>query len=404
LGALNSRMSVNAASSNGEMVIAPVTNRGAVRSALEKESVLDICLKRKQGNFSIETSFSAKEAGVTALFGRSGAGKTSVINMVAGLVRPDRGHVIVNGRRLFDSQRGINVSPEHRGFGYIFQDGRLFPHLSVRSNLTYGMNLTPRARRYVTLEQVVELLGIRLLLERRPAKLSGGEKQRVAIGRALLTSPTLLLMDEPLASLDGARKAEVLPFIARLPRELSIPILYVTHSVGEILRLADTLVVLDSGSVLGKGPVEDLMSSLDILPLMGNSQLGAVIRTLVEAQDEQAGLTHLRFTGGLLRVPRFNSGVGEKIRVRIYARDVAVAVQRPSGTSVQNVFQGTVEEIHRTNGANVNVRLNVGSPIVAKISPQANTELALKTGQKVYALVNNVSVLRGGLPDEEQGG
>ncbi len=208
----------------------------------------------------MDVCFEAAQQGVTALFGTSGAGKTSVINMVAGLTRPDRGHIAVNGHTVFDSDTRVDVPPEARGFGYVFQDGRIFPHLSVQSNLTYGMRLVPKHRRFIDFDEVVELLGIGILLNRRVAKLSGGEKQRVAIGRALLTSPSLLLMDEPLASLDAARKAEVLPFVERLSDRLSIPILYVSHSVTEIRRLADTVVVMENGHVNEIGPTKCVLS------------------------------------------------------------------------------------------------------------------------------------------------
>lgn len=190
------------------------------------------------------------DTGVTAIFGPSGAGKTSIVNMVAGLTQPDAGHIVVNHRTLFDSRRRIDLPPEQRGIGYIFQDGRLFPHLSVRGNLVYGMRLTQRGHRFVTFDQVVCLLGIEEILERRPARLSGGEKQRVAIGRALLTSPQLLLMDEPLASLDAARKAEVLPFLSALSREFKIPTLYVSHSMEEIRQLCANVVVIEEGNVV----------------------------------------------------------------------------------------------------------------------------------------------------------
>jgi molybdate transport system ATP-binding protein len=212
--------------------------------------MLKVQVQRKQGAFIVDAAFSVQEKGITALFGPSGAGKTSIINMIAGLVRPDTGNIELNGRCLFDSDMGINLAPEMRRVGYIFQDGRLFPHLSVRGNLTYGMRFVPGSGRYVTFEQVVELLGIESLLNRRPAKLSGGEKQRVAIGRALLCSPALFLMDEPLASLDDMRKSEVLPFIIRLCHEFSTPVLYVSHSLDEIYRLADQIVILDHGSVV----------------------------------------------------------------------------------------------------------------------------------------------------------
>ncbi len=222
--------------------------------------MIEVHVCKRQGDFTLEADFARHEHGVTALFGPSGAGKTSVVNMIAGLTRPDKGHVRINGSCLFDSQRGINLPPERRRIGYVFQDGRLLPHLTVAGNLTYGMRRTPRAKRYVVLDQVVELLGISRLLGRRPYRLSGGEKQRVAIGRALLTSPALLLMDEPLASLDEARKAEVLPFIQRLSREFSIPIFYVSHSMDEILALAGHVVVLDRGRVVADGDSARLMA------------------------------------------------------------------------------------------------------------------------------------------------
>lgn len=225
---------------------------------------MEIDLKRKQGSFIVDAVFQGAQSGVTALFGSSGAGKTSVVNMVAGLMKPDAGRVAINGHLLFDSVRGINLPPERRRVGYVFQDGRLLPHFTVKSNLVYGMRRTAPAQRYVDLDQVVELLGISHLLQRRPARLSGGEKQRVAIGRALLTSPALLLMDEPLASLDADRKNEVLPFIMRMSREFSIPILYVTHAMDEILTLADYLVLLEEGHVLASGPIGHVMSRPDL--------------------------------------------------------------------------------------------------------------------------------------------
>jgi len=226
--------------------------------------VIDIHVEKKQGDFRINATFASIETGITALFGSSGAGKTSIINMVAGLLRPDKGHITIDGCCLFDSDKGINVSPEKRRIGYIFQEGRLFPHLSVLSNLTYGMRLIPPSQRYVKLDQVVELLGIESLLCRRPAKLSGGEKQRVAIGRALLTSPTILLMDEPLASLDAARKAEVLPFITALTRNLLIPILYVTHDLEEIMTLADNVVLIESGCATVAGSPEEVINRIKL--------------------------------------------------------------------------------------------------------------------------------------------
>jgi len=229
--------------------------------------VLVIDVKKQLGDFLLDASFEANGVLVIALFGRSGAGKTSIINMVAGLIRPDSGRIVVKGRSVFDSEKGVNVPTEKRRFGYIFQDGRLFPHMSVKANLLYGMKLLPKDRRHVRFDQVVELLGIEHVLNRRPAKLSGGEKQRVAIGRALLTSPDLLLMDEPMASLDNARKTEVLPFIARLPTEFAIPILYVSHSISEIRSIADRIVFVDSGRVIVSGNAETLADQLNLSDL-----------------------------------------------------------------------------------------------------------------------------------------
>ena len=222
--------------------------------------MLDMNVCRRQGHFFIKAAISLAEVGITALFGPSGSGKTSIVNMLAGLLRPDTGHIIVNGRCIFDAARGIEVPVHRRRIGYVFQDGRLLPHLTVRANLNFGLRLTPAERRYIAFDAVVQLLGINHLLERRPARLSGGEKQRVAIGRALLTSPELLLMDEPLASLDSVRKAEVLPFVRRLGREFSIPIIYVSHALEEILNIADYLVVLDNGRIKISGSVGSLLT------------------------------------------------------------------------------------------------------------------------------------------------
>lgn len=224
--------------------------------------MLEVRIKKTQGDFVVDAAFKLNGTGITALFGKSGAGKTSVINMVAGLSRPDEGRIAVNGTVYYDSNQGINVRTEKRRFGYIFQDGRLFPHLSVRSNLMYGMKLIPSSERFLGFDQVVDVLGIDRLLNRRPANLSGGEKQRVAIGRALLTSPHLVLMDEPLASLDNERKNELLPFIAMMQKEFSIPILYVTHSVQEIINLAHNVVIIEYGRIIASGGVQELLHRL----------------------------------------------------------------------------------------------------------------------------------------------
>lgn len=354
--------------------------------------VIAVDVKRRQGAFLVDMAFSAGK-GVTALFGRSGSGKTSLISMIAGLSRPDQGHIAIDQRVLFDSARGVDLPPERRRIGYVFQEARLFPHLTVRGNLTYGMNRVPKAERYVTFDTVVELLGIGHLLDRRPARLSGGEKQRVAIGRALLASPRILLMDEPLAALDPARKAEVLPFIARLPHRFDIPILYVSHAMDEILRLADTLVLIDQGQVAAAGTVEDLMSRIDLRPLTGRYEAGAVVRATVAGHDDMFGMSHLSFAGGILKVGRLDLGPGASVRVRIHARDIALALQRPSAVSTQNIFPARVKAVSAAGGHLVDIALDVaGVSLWAQVTALSRAELNLTAGKDVFAMVKALSI------------
>ncbi len=357
--------------------------------------MLDLKVTKQQGDFRIDISFVAPGIGVTALFGPSGAGKTSVVNMVAGLTRPDGGHIITGDRTLFDAAKRVYIPPEKRRIGYIFQDGRLFPHLSVKSNLTYGMRLTRPDERQIALDDVVDLLGLDHLLHRRPAKLSGGEKQRVAIGRAILTSPTLLLMDEPLASLDRSRKAEVLPFLSRLCSELSIPILYVSHALEEILNLADTMVVMDEGRVAASGAIEDLMNRRDLQRLIGADDVGAVIATTVNGHLD--GLTQLSFPGGRMEVPEVALPPGSRLRVHIAARSVSIALQEPLQTSVLNIFRGTVSDISEASCGLLDVQLDIGCPLIARITHRAARHLALSPGKQVFASVKSVAVSRGHL-------
>ncbi|MBY0430477.1 MAG: molybdenum ABC transporter ATP-binding protein, partial [Rhodospirillales bacterium] len=352
--------------------------------------------------FALDIAFHTRETGVTALFGRSGSGKTSVINMVAGLSRPDEGRIVIGSAPVFDSARRLDLPPERRRIGYVFQDSRLFPHLTVRRNLSYGMERTPPVERFVGFDQVVALLGLDALLDRQPARLSGGEKQRVAIGRALLTSPRLLLMDEPLAALDGDRRNEVLPFIARLRAEFSLPILYVSHAMDEILRLADSLVLLDGGRTAAVGSVEEVMSRLDLRPLTGRHEAGAVVRATVEAHDDEAGLTRLHFAGGQIKVSRMDVPPGGTVRLRLHARDIAIALNHPQGISMQNIIPARVVQVDAANGASCDVLLEAGCPLWARITTQAARELALSPGKPVYALIKSVSISRGDVADWRQ--
>lgn len=355
--------------------------------------MLELSVRKRLGDFAIDVDFTCETSGIVALFGRSGTGKTSLVNMLAGLIRPDAGRIVVNGAVLFDAERGIDLPPEARRLGYVFQEGRLFPHLSVRGNLTYGLRRAPATERRIGLEQIVTLLGLEGLVGRRPSGLSGGEKQRVALGRALLANPRLLLMDEPLASLDQPRKDEVLPFIERLRDELGIPIIYVSHSMQEIMRLADTLALVSEGSIVASGPVDALTSRLDLRPLTGRYEAGAVIQARVEGHDEAFGLTDLRFAGGLLKVSHLELAPGTELRVRIRARDVSLALQAPTDTSILNIFPATVRDIGEESGPQVDVLLDVGgSALWARITARSCHQLGLAPGSKVHALIKSAAI------------
>jgi molybdate transport system ATP-binding protein len=263
--------------------------------------------------------------------------------------------------------------------------------MSVRRNLVYGM---PRGGGTVDFDQIVALLDLERLLERRPATLSGGEKQRVAIGRALLASPRLLLMDEPLAALDSARKDEILPFIERLRDGLELPIVYVTHQMNEIVRLAETLVLMSDGRVAAVGELEALMSRLDLRPLTGRYEAGAVINAEIEGHDVENGLSRVAFAGGTLLVPLVDLPPGERLRIRIRARDVSLALTRPSDISILNIFRGAITEIGDGSGAQVDVLLDIGTPLWARVTRYTARRFDLRPGLEVYALIKAVAIDR----------
>ena len=361
--------------------------------------MIEIAIEKRLADFTLDARLEAPDSGITALFGRSGTGKTTIINALAGLTRPDRGRIVLGGETIFDSARGIDLPPERRRLGYVFQEGRLFPHYSVRGNLLYGARRAAPDTAGPSLDTVVDLLGIKTLLERRPADLSGGEKQRVAIGRALLARPRLLLMDEPLASLDAPRKGEILPFIERLRDELKLPVFYVSHEMEEIIRLADLLVILDAGKVAAAGTVEELSNRLDLWPLTGRYEAGSVIRTVLRGHDTTFGLSELAFSGGRLRVARLALPLGTPVRVRIRARDVVLATERPTHLSIRNAFAGKVVELAPARGPEVDLKLDIGSaaePVMlwAQITQRALQELQLAPGKPVVALVKTVALDR----------
>jgi len=355
---------------------------------------VEIDVEKGLGDFRLKAAFSC-DAAVTALFGRSGCGKSTVLNLVAGLLKPERGRIAVGDRVLFDSTMGTDIAPEKRRIGYVFQDGLLLPHLSVRQNLTFGRFFTPQAERWADFDRIVALLDLAPLLERRPHHLSGGEKQRVAIGRALLASPRLLLMDEPLASLDAGRRGEILYYIERLRDEVGVPILYVSHEIEEVVRLAGHLVLLSEGGVAATGSVNALMSRMELKPVIGRYEGGAVIEALVVEQDLEMGLARLSFPGGELQVPDLNALRGERLRVRVRARDVSLALSRPADASFLNVLSGTVTAIGAGDGASVDVQLDIGgTPLLARITRKSVAGLGIAPGKPVFALIKAVAVDR----------
>jgi molybdate transport system ATP-binding protein len=352
---------------------------------------LSVDVRDQRGDFALDVTFEAGR-GVTALFGRSGAGKTTIVNMVAGLRRPDAGRIVLDGRVLFDSSSRIDLPTRKRRVGMVFQEPRLFPHLSVRSNLLYAPRIGRRGSAG-GLDAVVDLLGIEPLLKRRPSALSGGEAQRVAIGRALLAGPEILLMDEPLSQLDGARRAEILPFLDRLAHESGVPILYVSHAIDEVARLADEIVVLSEGKLVAAGPIEEVFGRIDLGAATGRYEAGALLVAVVMAHDPAFALTELGVGGQRLVVPALDKEVGERVRLRLRARDVAVALTRPVDVSIRNALEGEVIAVELERGAFAEVLIAAeGQHVRARLTRKSATELGLAPGKRVVALIKSIAV------------
>ena len=353
--------------------------------------MLEVSARHAFPAFTLDAGFMAPP-GVTALFGASGSGKSTLLAIVAGLLRPDVGRVVLEGAVLLDTTNGIDVRAERRRCGMVFQEARLLPHLSVASNLRYGMRRAPRGAAGPSFAEVVDLLGIMPLLARRPRLLSGGERQRVAIGRALLSRPRLLLMDEPLAALDAPRKAEILPYLERLRDVSALPVLYVTHALDEVDRLADTLVLLQGGRVQAAGPVDALMARTDLPVLSGRRDAGVVLSCIVAGHDGERGLSRLTFPGGVFQVPLRPEAPGTRLRVRLRARDVAVATERPGGISTHNIMEATVSAIDAAGPYEAFVSLRVGpSVLLARLTRDAVARLALVPGRTAFALVKSTA-------------
>ncbi len=349
-------------------------------------SELRVRLRLSRKDFTLDVDHQAPAHGITALFGASGSGKTTMLRCIAGLERAPEGVVTFAGESWQDEPRH-HFTPTHlRGCGYVFQEASLFPHLSVRRNLEYGEKRVRPDQKRLAFERTVELLGVAPLLARRTDNLSGGERQRVAIARALLASPRLLLMDEPLASLDASRKGEILYYIERLRDELGLPIVYVSHAVDEVVRLADRVIMLAHGRVTATGSVQDTI---------GRHEGGAVIDAFVADQNLEWGLARLEFPGGQLFTPDIDALAGERVRVRIAARDVALALSRPADSSYLNVLACAVTGIGTGAGASVDVQLDAGgTPLIARITRKSAATLGIAPGKPVFALIKAVAVDR----------
>ncbi|OEE53534.1 molybdenum ABC transporter ATP-binding protein ModC [Vibrio splendidus] len=358
-------------------------------------SALILQYQQQLGETFFDIDLELPSCGITAIFGRSGAGKTSLINAISGLKQPDKGLISVSGTTLFDSRNGINLPTHKRNVGYVFQESRLFPHMKVAANLKYGMKGADK----VHFEQIVSLLSLDSLLDRYPARLSGGEKQRVAIGRALLSKPSILLMDEPLASLDLPRKREVMPFLENLSETVNIPIIYVTHSLNEILRLANHLVIIEQGKVISSGVTEEVWASRAMQPWQSFSEQSSLFEgTLAEHNDDYA-LSRLKLGKSTsLWVQKVSSDIGAAVRLQVRANDVSITLEQPQGTSIRNILPVTIKSVEtHQQGSNkqsvaVELELEPGCYLWATITLWALDELSLEIGQQVYAQIKGVSV------------
>lgn len=351
--------------------------------------MIEVELRHQQGDFSLDVSFRS-EGGVVGLFGPSGSGKTTVIRAISGLLHPDDGRIVLGRRVLFDRRAGVVIPPHKRRVGYVFQEPRLFPHLTVERNLRYGQPVP------APVGPVAELLGLTHLLARAPRDLSGGEAQRVAIGRALLSAPEVLLMDEPLAALDPARKEEILPYLAAIRDQARIPIFYVSHALEEVAQLASDLVVIRNGGVSRAGPIGEVLADPDAVPDIGLRDAGALLQGVLEELDAGDGLSRVRVGAHGLLLPAIHRPRGARVQIRILATDVILARQKPHEISALNILPVEVTQIFDGSGPGVAVALRSGEDrLIARITRRSARLLQLSTGAQVFAVIKSISVAPG---------
>jgi len=358
---------------------------------MNADSTIQLAYALHHGDFGLDVKLDLPLRGITGVFGRSGAGKTTLLRCIAGLERPESGILIVGGKVWQHGAEKVWRTVHERNIGYVFQEPRLFDHLDVRGNIDYGMRRR-KGDNGTDTDHVIQLLGLERLLARKPDELSGGEAQRVAIARALLRAPRFVLMDEPLASLDQARKDEIFPFLERLHAESDVPIIYVSHNLDEVCRLCDHLVVIDDGRVVADGDLQTVLVRTD-LPVLTGADAGSVIQGRVESYDEQDELSCIRFLGGELWVPGRPGPIGATVRARIKAKDVSLCRTRPDQSTILNILPAVVEEIQDGRGASALVRLLLGTDkIVARVTRRSVRELALEKGDELFVQIKSVAV------------
>jgi molybdate transport system ATP-binding protein len=374
--------------------------------------VLHISVLKKRDGFTLQAQFAVPTPGIVALFGRSGCGKTTLVNVISGLLEADEAQIRLDDVVLTDTRAGTVVPVEHRQIGYVFQDARLFPHFSVRGNLNYGLKRAggkhrpvPSRRepgsdaarsaspgKVIAFDEVVALLGLERLLDRRPHQLSGGERQRVSLGRALLSQPRLLLLDEPLASLDVARREEVLPYLEALRDRLALPMVYVSHQFEEVLQLATHVVLMESGQVVAQGDLSEVSLRPELRKIVGPDAVGSVLDGVITQAGSSNSLADLKVGSGTLHVGLQGATTGERVRIQLLARDIILATQKPQGLSVRNELQGVITELVPDDFDAVLVEVDIGGAILlSRITREAASALGLRPGSQVWALVKAVS-------------